>query len=119
MLVIIMIFLANSFSLQMLTTFPSKYECIEISKEKFDYYKEHALSYIGHKDLANLLNVNYNRESLKLREGDVLLVAQITGGRLPEGATTLPHNVSIKYLCVKMLESNTGFIESEKIKMEE
>lgn len=103
-----MIFLANSFSLQMLTTFPSNYRCDEISKEKFDYYKEHAVSYVGHKDLAKLLNVDYNRESLKLRDGDILLVAQITGGRLPEGATTLPHNVSIKYLCVQVLESETG-----------
>ena len=114
-----MIFLANSFSLQMLTTFPSDYRCIEISKEKFDYYKQHAMSYVGHKDLANLLNVDYNRESLKSREGDVLLVAQIIGGRLPEGAITLPHNVSIKYLCVQVLKSDDGFVESEKIIMEE
>lgn len=114
-----MIFLANSFSLQMLTSFPSDYRCMEINKEKFDYYKQHAVSFVGHKDLANLLNVDYNRESLKLREGDVLLVAQIIGGRLPEGATTLPHNVSIKYLCVHVLESNNGFVEREKITMEE
>ena len=108
-----MIFLANSFSLQMLTTFPSDYRCMEINKEKFDYYKQHAVSYVGHRDLANLLHVDYNRESLKLREGDVLLVAQIIGGRLPEGATTLPHNVSIKYLCVQVLKSNNGLLESE------
>lgn len=116
-----MIFLTNSFSLQMLTKFPSDFRCTEITKEKFDYYKQQAVSYIGHHDLAYLLSVDYNRESLKLREGDVLLVAQIMGGRLPEGATTLPDNVSIKYLCVHVLEnsnqSNNGL--KDKILMEE
>ncbi len=114
-----MIFLANSFSLQMLTSFPSDFRCDEISKEKFDYYKEHAVSYVGHNDLANLLNVDYNRESLKLRGGDFLLVAQLMGGRLPEGATRLPDNVSIKYLCVQVIKSDEDFVESEKIIMEE
>ena len=114
-----MIFLANSFSLQMITRFPSDYKVDELTKEKFDYYKQHAVSYIGHRDIANLLGVEYNRESLKLREGDALLVAQVVGGRLPEGATTLPHDVSIRYFCVHMLKSNNGLKETEKILMEE
>ena len=116
-----MIFLTNSFSLQMLTSFPSDFRCVEISKEKFDYYKEHAVSYIGHQDLAYLLSVDYNRESLKLREGDILLVAQLMGGRLPEGATNLPDNVGIKCLCVQVLKkSDDGFdVECEKMIMEE
>ena len=115
-----MIFLANSFSFQMITHFPCDTHTVEITKEKFDYYKQHAVSYVGHKDLANLLDVDYNRESLKLRDGDILLVAQLMGGRLPEGATKLPHNVSIKYLCMQILknESENGLIETE-ITMEE
>lgn len=115
-----MIFLANSFSFQMITHFPCDTHTVEITKEKFDYYKQHAVSYVGHKDLAKLLNVDYNRESLKLRDGDILLVAQLMGGRLPEGATELPRNVSIKYLCMQLLknESENGLFETE-ITMEE
>jgi len=115
-----MIFLASSFSFQMITNFPSDLHTDEITKEKFDYYKQHAISYMGNEDLANLLNVDYNRESLKLRGGDVLLVAQLMGGKLPKGATELPHNVSIKYLCIHILknESDKGLLETE-ITMEE
>ena len=116
-----MIFLTNSFSFQMITHFPCDTHTVEITKEKFDYYKQHAISYIGNENLANLLNVDYNRESLKLREGDVLLVAQLMGGKLPKGATELPHNVSIKYLCVQILknESNSGLETKITITMEE
>lgn len=115
-----MIFLTSSFSLKMLTSFPSDYRCDKISKEKFDYYKQHAVSYMGNKGLANILNVDYNREPLKLRGGDFVLVADINGGRIPDDATTLPHNVTLRYLCVQ-IKSNNGFdIESEeKIIMEE
>ena len=112
-----MIFLANSFSLQMITAFPVEFKCDEISREKFDYYKQHAVSYIGHEDLARMLNVDYNRQSLKLRDGDILLVAQLVGGRLPEGATTMPEGVDIKYLCVQILENERKNVE--KIIMEE
>lgn len=115
-----MIFLANSFSFQMITNFPFDSHTEEITKEKFDYYKQHAVSYMGNEDLANLLDVDYNRESLKLRGGDVLLVAQLMGGKLPKGATELPHNVSIKYLCMQILKdkSENGLFETE-ITMEE
>ena len=115
-----MIFLINSFSLKMITSFPNDFRCDTISKERFDYYKQHAVSYIGNTGLANILNVDYNRESLKIRGGDVLLVADINGGRIPDDATTLPHNVTIRYLCVQVLKSDDGLAESkEKIIMEE
>lgn len=105
----------------MITHFPCDTHTVEITKERFDYYKQHAVSYVGHRDLAKLLDVDYNRESLKLRDGDILLVAQLMGGRLPEGATELPHNVSIKYLCMQILKNesdNNGLLETE-ITMEE
>ena len=43
------------------------------------------------------------------------------GGKLPKGATELPHNVSIKYLCVQILknESNSGLETKITITMEE
>ena len=47
-------------------------------------------SVIGHKDTANVLGVKMNRINVTLRKGAVAYVAQLQGGRLPEGATTLP-----------------------------
>lgn len=112
-------FIANAFSLQMLTTTGGCMQWNEISKEKFDLLTQDAISYVGHEDMAHMLNVEYNRETLKLREGDVLLVAQVTGGRLPTGATTLPGNVTIRYYCVQIVKTNTDLFGNEKILMEE
>lgn len=47
-----------------------------------------------------VLGVAYNRVNLKLKPGDVLYVAQLVGGRLPEGTTTLPEGYSFKFLKV-------------------
>ncbi len=52
---------------------------------------------IGHSDLANILNVECNRVSISLKDGDELYVAQLVGGRLPEGTTTLPEGFSLKW----------------------
>ena len=38
-----------------------------------------------------------------LKKGDTLYVAQLTGGRLPEGATELPEGFSFKFLKVELL----------------
>ena len=63
-------------------------------------------SVIGHADTAavvgNLLGkeVAFNRVSVSLQHGDILYVAQVVGGRLPEGSTTLPDGFSIKFVKV-------------------
>jgi hypothetical protein len=63
-------------------------------------------SAVGHQDTANVLSailgkpVPMNRVSLKLDQDTVLYVAQVTGGRLPEGATTLPEGMKLCFLKV-------------------
>lgn len=52
--------------------------------------KDGIVSVIGHPDTAAVLGVPCNRASITLEKGDVLFVAQLQGGRLPEGSTTLP-----------------------------
>ena len=99
------IFLGNAFSLQMLNVDaatsvqvePATLE--EVAKSGFE-------SVVGHQDTANVLAtmlgvpVPMNRVSLKLDNNTVLYVAQVIGGRLPEGATTLPEGTQIKFLKV-------------------
>ena len=64
------------------------------------------VSVIGHADTAavvsNLLGKEApcHRASIHLDAGDILYVAQVTGGRLPEGATTLPEGFSLSWLKV-------------------
>lgn len=83
-------YISNAFSLQML----GNIEKADISVEKIDgisdEVKSSATSVVGHIDTANVLGVKFNRVSLTLEKGDVLYVAQLVGGRLPEGSTTLP-----------------------------
>ena len=67
------------------------------------------ISAVGHADTAAVLadeldlQVEANRIFVSLEKGDVLLVAQLTGGRLPEGTTTLPDGFSFSYLKVELV----------------
>lgn len=49
-----------------------------------------------------------NRETMKLDAGDVLVVAQYVGPRLPEGATELPPNARIEYFTVQIIDSSAN-----------
>ena len=57
-------------------------------------------SAIGHQDLANILGVECKRINISLTNEDCLVVAQLVGGRLPEGSTTLPDGFSLKWFKV-------------------
>lgn len=61
------------------------------------------VSAVGHPDTAAVLGVQPNRINVSLNKGDVAYVAQLVGGRLPEGATTLPEGFKFKYFKVTVL----------------
>lgn len=79
----------------MLTTFPTnvKFEEVESLPEGLE-------SAVGHQDTANVLGVPMNRVNVTLSKGDVAYVAQLQGGRLPEGSTSLPEGFSFKFVKV-------------------
>lgn len=87
-------FLLNAFSLQMVS-FPADIHCEEVNA-----LPKGLESAIGHQDTANVLGVPMNRINVHLSKGDVAYVAQLVGGRLPEGATTLPDGFSFKFIKV-------------------
>jgi hypothetical protein len=60
-------------------------------------------SAVGHADTAAALGVPANRISVALQPGDVLLVAQLQGGRLPEGSTTLPEGFQFSWVQVTLV----------------
>lgn len=91
-------YLLNAFSLQMLESFPTSVKFTEV--ESLPAGLESA---VGHADTAAVLGVPMNRVSVKLRKGDVAYIAQLVGGRLPEGSTTLPEGFSFKYLKAEIL----------------
>lgn len=101
--------LGNAFSLQMLeadgyvkVTSLSAVQAGEL------FMARKGKSCIGHPDTAavvsNMLGfeVPCARVNVTLRKGDILIVAQLTGGRLPEGATKLPDGFKIKWKVVSI-----------------
>ncbi len=94
-------YVGNAFSLQMVTD--GDIRISTISKKTFDKVKGDCHSIMGHPDMAYVHGCSYNRESIKMFKGDILYVAQISSGRLPEGTKYLPPNVSIEYKKVEVL----------------
>lgn len=68
--------------------------------ENVDVLPDNLVSAVGHQDTANVLGVDMNRINVKLNKGDIAYVAQLMGGRLPEGATTLPEGFTFKFVKV-------------------
>ena len=88
-------YLLNAFSIQMLAEFPAN-----VTFEEVEKLPEGLESAIGHQDTANVLGVKMNRINVSLKKGDIAYVAQLMGGRLPEGATELPEGFRFKYFKV-------------------
>ena len=65
-------------------------------------------SAVGHADTAAVFSsvlgveIPCNRATVALKDGDLALVGQYSGPRLPEGATTLPEGATIKWLVVRV-----------------
>lgn len=87
-------YLLNAFSLQMVQA-----PCV-VRVEEVTALPAGLTSAIGHADTAAVLGVEMNRINVALAAGDVAYVAQLQGGRLPEGSTTLPEGFSFKFLKV-------------------
>ena len=94
------VFLGNAFSLQMLADPASIVSVVEVDSGEVP---RSAISVIGHADTATVVSdvlgweVPFNRVSIQLEPGDVLFVAQLQGGRLPEGATKLPDGFTLAW----------------------
>lgn len=93
------LYLGNAFSLQMVAD-NAIIAKVEVSPEEIP---TEAVSIIGHADTAAVVgsilgrDVPCNRASVMLSDEDVLYVAQVVGGRLPEGATTIPDGMELKF----------------------
>lgn len=120
-------YVLNAFSLNMIDVASCHVEVKEISLEAASRLWREADSLhwvesgIGHSDTAavftNLLGkeVKCNRQTVKLKPrrnfgvgkdaGDVALVGQYSGPRLPEGATALPEGATVRWYTVKVEES--------------
>ena len=101
-------YVTNAFSLNMLPSLTAEITAVEITLESVKQIAEAGLlnSAIGHADTASVVSTllgsefEPNRISLKLDEGEVVIVAQYYGPRLPEGSTQLPEGAEIKWVAI-------------------
>jgi|SRR5690554_4318739 len=95
-------YLTNAFSIQML----QKEGVVSFEEITPEDIPADVVSAVGHADTAAVLSdllgfeVPMNRAFVTLDEETEIYVAQLVGGRLPEGATTLPEGYSFKFLKV-------------------
>ena len=100
-----MYYLLNAFSLNMITG-DADLLIRQVTVEAATNVARVATSAVGHADTAAVfsdvlgIEVPCNRASVSLNPGDVALVGQYIGPRLPEGATSLPEGAAIKWVVV-------------------
>ena len=105
------VFVLNAFSLQMLDLrFHSVLEIqpMDSNDVRFILLNNDFESAVGHNDTAEVFTnqlhilIPENRINVKLNPGDMAIVGQLTGGRLPEGTTTLPDGFNIQWVRVNV-----------------
>ena len=106
-------YLLNAFSLQMIENIAP---CNISIREVFNPDLSELKSCVGHIDTANMLGVDYNRCNVSLKKGDFAIVAQVVGGRLPEGCTQLPKGVSFKFYQVEIIDDSEDIRIKEEFK---
>lgn len=97
------VYVSNAFSLQMV-------QDEDLQRVKFRAAGDEGpdlsgmVSCVGHADTAAVLGVACARINVTLIEGDRMWVAQLTGGRLPEGSKTLPEGFRFRWVLVEILK---------------
>ena len=108
------VIIANAFSLQMLGGISHtsiSVDKISTEEAKRIINENNFVSAIGHADTANVvssllgIDVPANRINVTIDTDTILIVAQIMGGRLPEGATALPEGTTLIFCKVKLISN--------------
>ena len=100
-------FILNAFSLNMIVG-DADVIVREVSRTMAASLAANCPSAVGHEDTAAVFSsvlgveIPCNRATVALKDGDVALVGQYSGPRLPEGATSLPEGATIKWLVVEV-----------------
>ena len=98
-------FILNAFSLNMIDG-DANIAVRQVSQATAASLAAHCTSAVGHADTAAVFSsvlgveIPCNRATVALKEGDVALVGQYSGPRLPEGAVSLPEGATIKWVVV-------------------
>lgn len=95
-------FIISSYSPNMIQSDDFSLDWHSISEDEFQALIYDAYSCVGHKDIADTINVAYNKEPVKARVGDVLLYANLERGIM-------------KFYCIIVCNSVRELIREEEL----
>lgn len=106
-----MLYISNAFSLNMVADMIGdgieiNIKPLTIGEVKKILSANKFRSIVGHEDTANILTnlldirIDFNRATVKMEKGDILIVAQYIGPRLEQGATKLPEGAEIQFYMI-------------------
>ena len=99
-------YITTSISLSMVQSNDYDLEIHRLSEDEFKVLIKDAYSCVGYQDVADILGIEYNKEPVKARPGDILYVANLQQGTL-------------KFFCVRVVENKNEllreYIEEEMI----
>ena len=95
-------FIISSYSPNMIQANDFSLDWHEVSEEEFQQLIYDAYSCVGHEDIADAINVAFNKEPVKARIGDVLLYANLERGVL-------------KFYCILVCNSIRDLIREEEM----
>ncbi|MBO7210110.1 MAG: DUF1874 domain-containing protein [Methanobrevibacter sp.] len=95
-------YIGNSFSPKMLTGKKNKVSFKRISEDTFRKHLLGSKSIIGHEQLADMIGVEANRESIHLQHGDTLYCVLAKPERLPEKHSIIIDRNSFYYMQCKV-----------------
>lgn len=78
----------------------------ELTKDEFHALCFDAYSCVGYEDVAVMLNVAFNKEPVKARIGDTILLADLNKGVL-------------EYSCIRILPPQTALIREDELIIDE
>lgn len=95
-------YVSNAFSPKMLKENITNVCFEKISESKFFKEIVDAKSIVGHEDIASMIGVEPNRESVYLKQGDELYCVLAKAERLPEGHMLVRNMDSFCYVYCKI-----------------
>jgi len=95
-------FIISTFSPKMFIEADFDLKWHRLSEDEFQALIYDAYSCVGYEDVAGMLNVAHNKEPVKARTGDILLLADLSNGVL-------------EYWCIQICPSESPLVRAEEL----
>ena len=99
-------FIISTFSPNMFMAKDFDLKFHRLTEDEFQALSYDAYSCVGYEDVAQALNIAYNKETVKARPGDILLLAQMNNGNLD-------------FYCIQVLESEAPLLRTDELILDE